>query len=160
MRRLLRCPRTARAVVALALVATAPLRAQGITVRPLQNLSFGALLPAVVTRVEPVNTIRAGQIELLAARGTIFEVRFSLPAAMSGAGTTLPLAFLANSGAASAARTGADVVRFDPRGAARFQLATADRAFIYLGGEARPRAGQPVGSYTAAVVVTIANLSN
>ena len=126
----------------------------------MQDLSFGFMLPGVVTRVEPTDAIRAGQIELLATIGTSFEVRFTLPASMSGPGTTLPLAFNATSGGASAARTGADVIRVDPRGAARFQLVTANRAFIYLGGEARPRGNQPVGRYSAPVVVTIANLSN
>lgn len=134
--------------------------AQGITVRPLQNLTFGFLLPGVNTRIDPLNLSRSGQIELLAARGTIFEVRMTVPTALAGQGTTLPLAYDAGSAAASALRSPIDAIRFDPRGTARFQLVTADRASIFIGAEARPRVGQPVGSYTAPLVVTITNLSN
>lgn len=144
----------------LALVAGgAPARAQ-LVVRPLQDLSFGFLLPGVRTRVDPLDLARSGQVELLAPRGTVFEVRLTLPAAMTGAGTTLPLVFDANGGAASALRAPTDAVRFDPRNPARFQLVTADRASIFLGAEARPRVGQPTGSYVAPLVVTITNLSN
>lgn len=163
MRRPLRVP-LAPIVGALALAAGVPaLGAQAFTVRPLQDLSFGAVIPGVPVRIDPLDALRSGQVELAAPRGTLFEVRITLPSAMSGpGGATLPLAFDNTSGAAAANRNGnrGDVIRFNPRAAQRFQLVTSDRAIIYLGGEARPRAGQGTGRYTAPVVMTLSNLSN
>lgn len=151
------------AIAALAVAASAPLGAQSIAVRPLQDLAFGTLIPGVPVRVAPLDAVRGGQVEVQATRGTVFELRISLPNTMTGpGGSTLPLAFDNASGVAAANRNGnrGDLVTFNPRAPQRFQLVTSDRAVIYLGGEARPRGAQPVGRYAAPVVMTISNLSN
>ena len=132
--------------------------AQAVAVRPIQNLSFGFLLPGVATTIDAAQLSRSGQIEVSAAIGTTFQIRFTLPAAMSGAGTTLPLAFGNNSAGVAAASNPANLIRFNPNATTRFQMVTTTRATFFLGGQARPRAGQPVGSYSAPVVVTIINL--
>lgn len=151
------------ACTALVVAASMPLGAQSIAVRPLQDLTFGAVIPGVPVRIAPLDVVRGGQVEVQATRGTIFELRITLPNTMTGpGGTTLPLQFDGASAVAAANRNGnrGDLVTFNPRAPQRFQLVTSDRAVIYLGGEARPRAGQPVGRYAAPVVMTISNLSN
>jgi hypothetical protein len=145
------------ATAALGLVASR-VEAQPLTVRPIQNLSFGFLLPGVATTIDAAQLARSGQIEVTAAIGTQFEIRYTLPTVMNGAGTTLPLTFGAGSAGAAPSSNPANLIRFNPATAARFQLVTTTRATFFLGGRAAPRVGQPVGSYTAPVVVTITNL--
>ncbi len=135
-------------------------RAQGQTlvVRPIQNLSFGFLLPGVPTTIDAAQITLSGQIQVEAAIGTSFEIRYTLPSVMTGAGTTLPITFGTTAAGAAPAANPAAMIRFNPAGAARFQLVTTTRATFFLGGRAAPRAGQPVGAYTAPIVVTITNL--
>lgn len=153
----LRPLRLLAAIAALLLVAQR-VEAQAVAVRPIQNLSFGFLLPGVATTVDAAQLARSGQIEVTATLGTQFEIRYTLPTAMTGAGTTLPLTFGTASAGAAPSSNPANLIRFNPAAAARFQLVTTTRATFFLGGQARPRAGQPVGSYSAPVVVTITNL--
>lgn len=147
-------------LVALSVLALVAPRAGGQTliVRPIQNLSFGFLLAGVPTTIDALQLARSGQIEVSAAIGTSFEIRFTLPTTMSGAGTTLPLAFGTSSAGAAPSSTPASVIRFNPAQAARFQLVTTTRATFFLGGQAVPRAGQPVGAYAAPIIITITNL--
>lgn len=132
---------------------TAPL-----VVRPIQNLSFGFLIPGVNTTIDPLTLSRSGQIEIQAGIGTALEVRFTLPTVLGGPAQTLPVRFGSTSAGVSASRTPTDVLRFDPGAAARFRFVTTDRATLFLGGEARPRAGQRTGAYSAPIIVTITNL--
>lgn len=135
--------------------------AQGQTslvVRPLQNLTFGFLLPGVPTSVDAATVTRSGQIQVEAALGTNFEVRYTLPTVMNGPGTTMPLTFGTTDGGAAPSANPATMQRFNPANATRWQLVTTTRATFFLGGRAAPRVGQPVGSYTAPIIVTITNL--
>lgn len=147
---------------ALVLCALLPLfaRAQAapLLVRPIQNLSFGFLLPGVPTTIDPLTLSRSGQIEVQASLGAIFEIRYTLPTALTGPSGTLPLVFGSASAGASASRTPTDILRFDPKVATRFRFQTTDRATFFLGGEARPRTGQATGAYSAPIIVTITNL--
>jgi hypothetical protein len=135
--------------------------AQGQTslvVRPLQNLTFGFLLPGVPTSIDAAQITRSGQIQVEAPLGTNFQVQYTLPTAMSGAGTTLPVSFSTTDGGAAPSANPAAMQRFNPAAATRWQLVTTTRATFFLGGRASPRVGQPVGAYTAPIVVTITNL--
>ena len=129
-----------------------------LVVRPLQNLTFGFLLPGVATNVDASQITLSGQIQIEAPIGTNFEIRYTLPTAMSGSGTTLPVSFGTSDGGAAPSANPAAMQRFDPNAATRWRLATTTRATFFLGGRASPRAGQPVGGYTAPIIVTITNL--
>lgn len=131
---------------------------QTLVVRPIQNLAFGFLLPGVPTTVDAAQITLSGQIQVEAALGTRFEIRYTLPTVMTGAATTLPLTFGTTAAGAAPSANPASMIRFDPAVASRFQLVTTTRATFFLGGRAAPRAGQPVGAYTAPIVVTIINL--
>lgn len=135
--------------------------AQGQTslvVRPLQNLTFGFLLPGVPTTVDAATVTRSGQIQVEAPLGTNFEVRYTLPTVMNGQATTLPVTFSTTDGGAAPSANPASMQRFNPATATRWQLITTTRATFFLGGRASPRVGQPVGGYTAPIIVTITNL--
>jgi hypothetical protein len=129
-----------------------------LVVRPIQNLSFGFLIPGVPTTIDALQLSRSGQIEVQATLGAIFEIRYTLPTALLNGGTALPLVFGSSAGGASASRTPVDVIRFNPNVPTRFRYATTDRATFFLGGEARPRVGQRTGAYAAPIIVTITNL--
>lgn len=131
---------------------------QTLVVRPIQNLTFGFLLPGVATTIDAAQITLSGQIQVEAAIGTSFEIRYTLPANMIGAGTTLPVTFGNNAAGAAPSANPAAMIRFNPANPSRFQLVTTTRATFYLGGRAVPRAGQPVGAYTAPIIVTITNL--
>ncbi|MES3034990.1 MAG: hypothetical protein V4813_13410 [Gemmatimonadota bacterium] len=156
MYRLHAVARTSITCVVLFLANTA--QGQGLVVRPMQNLTFGLLLPGVPTTVDAAQVSQSAQIEVRAIRGASLEVRFTLPTVMTGAGTTLPLSFSSTSGGAAPTSSPASMSRFDPNYAARFTFLTTARATFFLGGRALPRIGQPPGSYTATVVMTITNL--
>jgi hypothetical protein len=154
-----RIPAVARLVATILLLASASTaEGQTLVVRPIQNLTFGFLLPGVPTTIDASQITLSGQIQLEAAIGTNFEIRYTLPAAMTGAGTTMPITFGNNAAGAAPSANPAAMIRFNPAGAARFRLVTTIRATFFLGGRAAPRVGQPVGAYTAPIVVTITNL--
>ncbi len=129
-----------------------------LVVRPLQNLTFGFLLPGVPTTVDAATVTRSGQIQVEAPLATNFQVQYTLPTVMTGAGTTLPVSFGTTDAGAAPTANPAAMQRFNPAAATRWVLVTTTRATFFLGGRASPRVGQPVGSYTAPVVVTITNL--
>lgn len=136
-------------------------RAQGqgvLVVRPVQNLTFGALLPGVPTTIDPLDLARSAQIEVRSARGETFEIRFTLPPALLGVGSTLPLAFGSSSAGVSASSSPAAMVRFDPTLPARFTFPSANRITFFLGGQALPSRAQATGAYNAPVILTITNL--
>lgn len=130
----------------------------GLVARPIQNLTFGFLLPGVPTSVDAAQITRSGQIQVEAALGTNFEVRYTLPTVMNGVGTTLPVSFGTTDGGAAPSTNPAAMQRFNPNAATRWRLATTTRATFFLGARASPRVGQPVGAYTAPIIVTITNL--
>ena len=129
-----------------------------LVVRPLQNLTFGFLLPGVPTSIDAAQITRSGQIQVESPLGTNFEIRYTLPTVMNGAGTTLPVSFGTTDGGAAPSANPAAMQRFNPNNPTRWQLVTTTRATFFLGGRASPRVGQPVGGYTAPIIVTITNL--
>ena len=159
-----RCTASAPLALTCALLFLAPrAQAQGrgqgtLIVRPVQNLSFGSLLPGVPTTIDALDLARSAQIEVKSLQGALFEIRFTLPSALTGAGALLPLAFSSNSAGVSASSAPSTLVRFDPNYAARFVFLTTNKVTFFLGGQARPTGRQPIGTYSAPVVVTITNL--
>ena len=129
-----------------------------LVVAPVQNLSFGALLPNVPTVIDPLQLTRSGQIRVQASIGATFEVRYTLPTVMSSGTSSFPLVFGTSSAGAAASSTPSALIRFNPNVATRFVFVTTDRATFFLGGEARPRIGQRTGAYSAPIIVTITNL--
>lgn len=145
-------------LIGLCLLRAPMAHGQALTVRPLQNLNFRFLLPGVNTTVDALQFTQSGQIEIKASIGANFEIRYTLPTALIGQGTTIPLVFSTTSGAAAPSSAPSSATRFNPNNATRWRFMTTNTATFFLGGQARPRVGQPTGAYTAPVVVTITNL--
>lgn len=152
--------RLALLAVAIA-IAAGPGRAhaQGrpLNVIPRQALTFGTMWSGHPSHVSRTDPIRSGQIELRGMRLTEVQVTFSLPATMIGAGgAQLPLEFGANDGGAGATSVITAATGFDPQLPHLAQFSDNGRLHLFLGGTARPGAGQPAGAYTATVTVTVA----
>lgn len=129
-----------------------------LSVRPVQDLQFGFLIPGVATTVDALQLSRSGQLQLQATIGTTLEIRFTLPTMLFGTGPKLPVSFGSTSAGVSASSAPTDLVRFDPALPTRFKFTTTDRATIFLGGTANPHRNQRTGAYAAPVIVTITNL--
>lgn len=133
-----------------------PLRAMGV-----QDLAFGTILPGVLATVLPTDPLNAGQFEIRGQRLTEVLVDLLLPQALTGpGGAGIPVFF--GPGAAGYSPTGAITAQagFDPGIPQAFTLPGNGRGVIFLGGTASPPAQLAAGSYTAAVTVTLAYLSN
>jgi hypothetical protein len=138
----------------LPLAAQRPLRVAGA-----QGMTFGTLLPGVSTTVVPTDVARAARFDLTGAKGMRVEVVLMLPAALTGAGATMPLSFTATSAAYSQDGTGAATTLFDPRLPYTATLPNNGRASILLGATVAPGAAQRPGAYSNVVTITVAGLS-
>ena len=152
-----------RRLLAAVLLLTAPLaagRAQNIQVTGIQGVSFGSMLPGVSTIVSRTDALRAARFDIKGA-GTsrIVELRFTLPAALSGpGGATLPLSYTAGDGGFSAEQSVASQIGFDPRTAYTATLSGPGRGSVFLGCRATPAANQAAGNYSATLTLTVAYL--
>jgi hypothetical protein len=127
-----------------------PLQGQA-TLSPVQNLTFGQLVPGVATRVAPTDVIRRGELTI-SGFGT-FSIMFTLPTVLrnDANGATIPLTFGAADGMIK--RDG-QVQTFSPAAGATVKLLNPHpSADIYLGGTAQPSANQLAGTYSATVTV-------
>ena len=148
------------ALVLAAAVSAAPLRAQGgrpLRVDGRRTLSFGAVLPGVVTTVRPTDAANAGQFDISGVKYTEVEISFALPTAMQGpAGATIPLSFGPLSAGYSSSGAMADQTPADPRTPFTLTLSGNGRGFVYLGGMLVPAGQQRAGAYSATITLTVA----
>lgn len=133
--------------------AFAVVRAQAVSVNPVQGLSFGLLLPGTPETVSLDDVARRGVVAL-AGSGQL-DVTFVLPPALlSPEGGSLPLSFSAVSAGLLTSAGGA-TTSLNPRQLLRVQLAPDRVIHLVLGGTALPAAGQRAGHYTGRVVVIV-----
>ena len=122
-----------------------------------QGLDFGSLTPGLPVLVRPTDVARRAAFSI-EGRGR-FDVRFQLPGSLiSQDGSLLPLTVDAASGRVEVRQK---VETFDPTAGLNLRINPAERsAAVYLGGLARPAAGQPAGHYQATITVTIVQTGN
>jgi hypothetical protein len=136
-------------------VLTSPAQAQ-LQVRAVRDLKFGAVIPGVAKAVPPSDPVNSGEFEFTATLGNRVQLRFTLPANLTGpAGALLPIAFGNNDAIAQGTGPTSVPVTFNPKGTSVFQLVTSNRILVFLGGRVTPAANQRTGSYTAPVVFTV-----
>jgi hypothetical protein len=133
------------------LAAQRPVGARGV-----RALDFGMLLPGVQSAVGATDAFRAGQFEIIAAKGDQVEITLVLPAALaSAAGDLVPLDFGPESVAFSESGNKAVPVAV-PGAPFTVRLERNGRGFVYVGGRALPSPTQRSGPYAATVALTIA----
>jgi hypothetical protein len=120
------------------------------------NLSFGHVLPGIVTAVSALDA-HAGLFEVQGPDAEAVRIEFVLPAALTTpAGDVLPLWFTAGDGFVGPSLATPSVgMPFDPRGAFIGSLSADGKMFVHLGGTALPRRPQVTGTYTATIVMTV-----
>jgi hypothetical protein len=133
-----------------------PVTAQGgasVTIAPEQDLSFGLLLPGLVSKVAVTDPQRRAQFSL--SGGGTWHVRFVLPTELESVnGSVIPLEFgPADAGLFPPGST--QIELFDPQVGRSVSLsAGANRTVrVVLGGGADVAADQRAGDYTATVVL-------
>jgi hypothetical protein len=144
-------------VIIGAMLLSVPLQAQRpLTVTGMRGLTFGSVLagvPRTILRTDPANS---GQVDIKAPNNSLVLLTFVLPAAMTGPlGALLPLSFGAGDAGYSQAQTIGSQVGFDPRQPFNATLSNNGRASVFLGGTARPSAGQRAGAYTGTITLTV-----
>jgi hypothetical protein len=118
-----------------------------------QNLQFGLLTPGVPAAVASTDVARRAAYTI-DGRGR-FTLTFQLPAQLSSPeGGTIPLVFGATDGRVEIRHR---ITIFDPAAGVNIRINPADRsASVYLGGRAQPGATARAGSYTATIVMIVA----
>lgn len=124
-----------------------------------RGLIFGTVFPGVpkaVSRLDPANS---GQFSVVAGQaGAEVLFTFTLPSTLLAAGgQTLTVEFGLNDGGFAQTNVQSSSVGFDPRVPYTNRLHPANgRAFVWLGGTARPVSTQAAGLYQATVTLTVA----
>lgn len=154
-------PRSALAALALGCAAVAPAtdataqQARALTASVVRNLGFGTILAGTPVTVATSDAVATAEVQLRGTQRAQVELVFTLPAALTGPGGTIPLTFGPSAAGYSAAQSIANQVPFDPRSPYRDVLANNGRASVYLGGTATPAAQQAPGTYTGVVQLSI-----
>jgi len=126
---------------------------QPVSIIPVQNLSFGLLLPGFQNAVSVADISRRAVVAL-AGDGPI-DIAVLLPAALETAsGDKIPLRFTA-SDAALLSATGSTLSPLDPRQVSRVQLGNDRTVLFVLGGTAQTTAMTRPGHYAARVALII-----
>ena len=148
--------RAARCVAALMLLAPAAVRAQAITIFPVQDLSFGQIRAGFNEKVEWSDAPRRAELEVRARGRVVIDV--TLPTEMiSAGGQRFPLRFDASVGQIQWLRNGRRFP-FDPRSPRSIRIPRRQRgALIFLGGTAEPAVVQAPGPYGATITVRVSN---
>lgn len=123
------------------------------TVVPLQQLTFGTLIPGVPEVVTVNDVARRAMIALSGTNAV--DVTFLLPAALeSAAGDLIPLRFGPGDGGLMSSAV-SPALPINPHDSRRVVLAPDHAMHLLLGGVALPAPGQRPGHYAARVVILI-----
>ena len=128
-------------------------RGRPLNVTGAQSLAFGTIFGGVLAIVPRTDAARAGQFQLTGAKGTQVRVTFTLPAALSLGGQTVPVQFAAGDGGVSASGTIGTATAFHPRVPLTATLSQQGRLYLYLGGTALAGTQAPAGTYAADITV-------
>lgn len=145
------------AVLAWILALALPVQAQRqVAVMPVQDLSFGLLYPNVPVTVSPSDAGSRGELTI-DGNGTV-GIQISLPTELVGpGGATLSVRF-GYGDAAYAETSSSPLIVFDPHTPQQVHLpGNTSAGRLFIGGTAQPTAQQPVGTYSAPIVVIVAN---
>lgn len=146
------------ALLLLASILSTPAFGQGgrpLRVRGERALSFGVVFPGVPVRILRTDPVGSGEFSIRGEKLLPVLMQFSLPASLAGPlGAAMPLTFGAGDAGYSTTTIGAQV-GFDPNVGGTGQLSKNGQGSVFLGGTARPTAGQTAGAYTGVVVLTV-----
>jgi len=132
-----------------------PARAQ-LLATGIRNLSFGLVIPGVMTTVAPSDPVRSGQYEIQAALGTRLRLDFTLPTQLTGpSGASMPLNFQNNDALLIETGPGAVSQNQNPKSMKPYTMLYGNRLLLFLGGSVTPAANQATGAYANTVSLTV-----
>lgn len=142
----------------LGLLLAAPAAGQGgrpLRVRGERALTFGVVFPGVATHVLRTDPIGSGEFSIRGGKFMQVLMQFTLPTSLTGqGGAAMPLSFGANDAGYSTTTIGAQA-GFNPNVGGTGRLSKNGQGSVFLGGTAQPTSGQPAGTYTGTVVLTV-----
>jgi hypothetical protein len=121
-----------------------------------RDLAFGAVIPGVTAVVSPMDPVKSGVFEITANQGTRLRLDFTLPNRLvSAGGNQMNLNFSNGDAILLEAAPGSTPNSQNPKSMKPFTMTQGNRLLIYLGGNVSPTGGQPIGVYTASVMLTV-----
>jgi hypothetical protein len=136
------------------------MHAQNVQVTGIQGVAFGTMVPGVAKVVTRTDALNGARFDIKGAGNTrIVELRFTLPAALSGpGGASIPLSYTAGDAGFSADQSIANQTGFDPRTPFTATLSGPGRGSVFLGCRATPGPNQAAGTYSATLTLTVTYL--
>ncbi|UCC43962.1 MAG: DUF4402 domain-containing protein [Candidatus Zixiibacteriota bacterium] len=133
--------------------------AHGQLVSATNDLVFGTVYPGIPKTIDKKTAGAAAEFSVTGTAGDEIAVDFTLPKYMSKNGYNMPLAFMEtdcavdSSGSPDQSSPGAD--NLDPWQTINYRLGSGGLK-VWLGGTLIPNIGQPPGSYSAIITITVA----
>ena len=125
-----------------------------INVLGAQALDFQNVFPGVNKTVPATDLSRAGRFDVSGQASTPVTISFSLPATLSSAGNTMPIASFTGIHAQVATQVGG--TGFTPSSGATTSLsAGGGLLFVWVGAQVQPATNQASGTYTGSIIMTV-----
>ena len=118
-----------------------------------QQLSFGNVFPGVNKTVAATDLANAGRFDITGQASTPVTLSFTLPATLSSAGNTMPIASFTGIHALLVTQAGG--VAFTPSSGATTPLSGTGAMFVWVGAQVQPATNQAAGVYTGSVTMTV-----
>ena len=129
-----------------------------VSIIPVQDLSFGLLLPGFQNAIS-VSDVSRRAVVALSGSGSV-DIAVVLPTALTtSSGDRIPLHF-SSGDAAVLSTAGSTLSTLDPRQISRVQLGNASTVLFVLGGTAQTSASTRPGHYTARVALLLNHPGN
>src|SRR5258708_24464426 len=110
-----------------------------------QQLNFGNVFRGVNKTIAATDLANAGRFDITGQASTPVTLSFTLPATLSSAGNTMPIASF--SGIRALLVTQAGGVAFTPSGGSTTSLSGTGAMFLWAGAQAQPATNQATGRY-------------
>jgi hypothetical protein len=145
-----------RLLVLVTALFAAPAAAAQVTVTPIRDLAFGAVIVGVPSTVAPNHPTRSGQFQITAPAGTRVQVRLTLPNQLNGpAGAQLPINFSNNDAMYVGTAPGSVPTTFNPKATRNLQFVGTPGYNVFVGGTVSPAANQRQGNYANTITITV-----
>lgn len=146
------------------IVARAEITDIALTVRDVQDLQFGTVLPGMATTVDPQTSATAGKFEIRGAQRAEITIDLTLPPALTVGPWSMPISFGANSACHRNRDQQSQCTYFDPSTTLtaniRNRVFPENLQIVWVGGTVTPAAAQFPGVYSGTVTLMAAYTGN
>ena len=146
------------------IVARAEITDIAVTVRDVQDLQFGTVLPGFPTTVDPQTSANAGKFEIRGAQRAEITIDLTLPPALTVGPWSMPINFDANAACHRNRDQQAQCTYFDPSTTLitniRNQAFPDNLQIVWVGGTVSPTPAQFPGVYSGTITLMAAYTGN